>query len=90
VENYQEYHQLQQQQNYRLDKDMLMDKTKQKREFFFFRICSRTWRVGIERKIKELIEKWLIETMTSIQNIVYTRTNLYLFTFVLCALKRLQ
>lgn len=34
MENYQEYHQLQQQQNYRLDKDMLMDKTKQKREYY--------------------------------------------------------
>jgi hypothetical protein len=34
VENYQDY-QLQQQQNYRLDKDMLMDKTKQKRKLIF-------------------------------------------------------
>ena len=33
MENYQDY-QLQQQQNYRLDKDMLMDKTKQKRKYF--------------------------------------------------------
>lgn len=35
VENYKDYHhqQLQQQQNYRLDKDMLMDKTKQKSEY---------------------------------------------------------
>jgi len=34
VENYQDY-QLQQQQNYRLDKDMLMDKTKQKRKLIY-------------------------------------------------------
>jgi hypothetical protein len=35
VENYKDYHhqQLQQQQNYRLDKDMLMDKTKSKSEY---------------------------------------------------------
>lgn len=41
VENYKDYHhqQLQQQQNYRLDKDMLMDKTKQKSEYRLFLIA---------------------------------------------------
>jgi hypothetical protein len=83
VENYQEYQLQQQQKNYRLDKDMLMDKTKPKRKYYKS-LRNNARKVYFTTFDRSVIHNAMMTSAAIFQKLCFITFNIYLHVHYLC------